>query len=132
MLSTSTLLATTVAGNILYCLTLVIYRLCFHPLARYPGPKLAAISWWYEFYYDGILYGKYTFKIQELHKKYGPIIRVTPDELHCNDPEFLDTLYPNGSIPRDKYLHFINTLKYVLNTPNSLYVPYKIAIDERI
>jgi hypothetical protein len=26
---------------------------------------------WYEFYYDVILRGRYTFKIQQLHRKYG-------------------------------------------------------------
>jgi hypothetical protein len=48
-----------------------IYRLYFHPLAHIPGPKLAALTWWYEFYFDGIQQGKYVFKIQELHKQYG-------------------------------------------------------------
>jgi hypothetical protein len=48
-----------------------LYRLYFHPLAHIPGPKLAALTWWYEFYFDGILQGRYVFKIQELHKQYG-------------------------------------------------------------
>ena len=58
---------------VLYIALLYIYRLFFHPLARYPGPKLAAISNWYEFYYDVTLQGKFTFHIQELHKKYGKL-----------------------------------------------------------
>lgn len=48
-----------------------IRRLYFHPLAHIPGPKLAALTWWYELYFDAIQKGKYVFKIQELHKKYG-------------------------------------------------------------
>lgn len=39
----------------------------------------------YEAYYDLILGGQYTFKIIELHKKYGPIIRISPWELHISD-----------------------------------------------
>jgi hypothetical protein len=54
-----------------YLLVLAIYRLHFSPLARFPGPKLAALSKWYEFYYDVVLKGRFTFKIQELHKIYG-------------------------------------------------------------
>lgn len=48
-----------------------IRRLYFHPLAHIPGPKLAALTWWYEFYYDVIEPAQYVFKIQEMHKQYG-------------------------------------------------------------
>jgi hypothetical protein len=54
-----------------YLVGLGVYRLYLSPLARYPGPKLAALSNWYEFYYDVILQGKFTFHIQDLHKQYG-------------------------------------------------------------
>ena len=57
--------------TLLYSGSLVFYRLFLHPLARFPGPKLAAITLWYEGYYDVIQNGQYTFKIVELHKKYG-------------------------------------------------------------
>jgi hypothetical protein len=56
---------------VLMSLSGAIRRLWFHPLAHIPGPKLAALTWWYEFYYDGIQQGRYVFKIQELHKQYG-------------------------------------------------------------
>jgi hypothetical protein len=55
----------------LYVTSLYLYRLFFHPLARYPGPKLAAATNWYEFYYDVIQEGGFTHQIQELHKQYG-------------------------------------------------------------
>jgi hypothetical protein len=48
-----------------------IYSVFFGPLAKFPGPKLAAATLWYEFYYDVVLEGQYTFKIKELHEKYG-------------------------------------------------------------
>ena len=54
-----------------YLFGLVVYRLYFSPLADFPGPKLAAISKWYEFYYDVVLRGQFTFQIQRMHKKYG-------------------------------------------------------------
>jgi hypothetical protein len=56
---------------LLYPLGLAIYRLYFHPLANFPGPKYAAISRWHEFYYEVVKKGQFTFKVQELHKQYG-------------------------------------------------------------
>jgi hypothetical protein len=64
-------LTTLVVAYLVYLLGLVLYRLYFHPLARFPGPKYAAISRWHEFYYEVVKKGQFTFKVQELHKQYG-------------------------------------------------------------
>ena len=56
---------------IVYYVCLGVYRIFFHPLAKFPGPKLAGLTLWYEFYYDVIGRGKYLWKIKELHEKYG-------------------------------------------------------------
>ncbi len=56
---------------LVYLMSLAFYRLYFSPLAKFPGPKLAALTLWYEFYYDVIKRGRYTWKIKELHGKYG-------------------------------------------------------------
>ena len=57
--------------GVVYVVCLVVYRLVLHPLANFPGPKLAAATLWYEFYYDVVKRGQFTFKIKELHDKYG-------------------------------------------------------------
>lgn len=54
-----------------YSICLAVYRLYFSPLAGFPGPKLAAATRWYEFYFDWWLEGKYIFEIERLHKKFG-------------------------------------------------------------
>lgn len=56
---------------ILVLAVVVVRRLYFNPLSKFPGPKLAAATILYEAYYDVIKHGQYTFKIKELHKKYG-------------------------------------------------------------
>ena len=78
---------------VVYSTTRIIYNLYFSPISHIPGPKLAAATWWYEYYYDVITYGRYIFKIRSLHEKYGPIVRISPYEVHICDPEFYDTLY---------------------------------------
>ncbi|KAB8230910.1 cytochrome P450 [Aspergillus alliaceus] len=89
------------ATGVLYLVTVAIYELFFSPLAHIPGPKLAACTRLYEFYYDVVRHGRYTFKIAELHDKYGPIIRISPREVHIRDPEYYETLYALNA-PRNK------------------------------
>ena len=55
----------------LHVIGLAIYRLYFSPIAKFPGPKLAAVTYLYEIYYDVVRRGKYTWKIRDLHAKYG-------------------------------------------------------------
>jgi hypothetical protein len=50
---------------------IAVYRLYFHPLAKVPGPKLAAITWLYEIYFDLYLGGQFVFEIGRLHETYG-------------------------------------------------------------
>ena len=56
---------------VLYCICIGVYRLYFSPLAKFPGPRLAALTLWYEFYYDVIKRGRYTWRIAEMHQQYG-------------------------------------------------------------
>ena len=104
---------------LIYIIGLAAYRLYISPLAKFPGPKLAALTLWYEAYYDIVKGGKYTFKLKELHDEYGkqacvrpcesveclcvhqgPIIRISPYELHINDPDFCDELYVASAVRR--------------------------------
>lgn len=56
---------------VLYIICIGVYRLYFSPLAKFPGPRLAALTLWYEFYYDVIKHGRYTWRIAEMHQQYG-------------------------------------------------------------
>jgi hypothetical protein len=76
MAGTTTISTLDVAGIaasslIAYLVGLGIYRLYFSPIAKFPGPKLAALTLWYEFYHDVVRGGQYVFKINEMHEQYG-------------------------------------------------------------
>ncbi|KAL4926190.1 cytochrome P450 [Aspergillus undulatus] len=101
-----------------------LYRLLFHPLARFPGPKYAALSRWHEYYYDGYLPGKFMWWIEEQHKRYGPIVRITPDELHILDADLWDTIYTKAGRV-DKYdwlsVRFGNANSVLSTAPDNLH-----------
>lgn len=58
-------------GVFLFLFTRSIYRLYFHPLKEIPGPRLAAITQLYEFYFDVIKGGKYIWEVEKMHHIYG-------------------------------------------------------------
>lgn len=77
--STATVVYGVAVIGVLRFLWIGIYRLWFHPLARFPGPKLAALTTWYESYYDFVRYkGRYLFKLQSLHAEYGMLYAANP------------------------------------------------------
>ncbi|KAF8250242.1 cytochrome P450 [Wilcoxina mikolae CBS 423.85] len=86
-----------------YIIREVVYRLFLSPISHFPGPRLAGLTYWYEFFYDVIAYPEYTFKIRHLHEKYGPIIRINPDEIHISSPDFYDQVYASTKRKRDKW-----------------------------
>jgi hypothetical protein len=56
---------------VLYGVFVIIYKLCFHPLAKFPGPKLAALTQFYEIYFDIAKKGRFIWEIERMHEKYG-------------------------------------------------------------
>lgn len=57
----------------LYTALLLIYRLYFHPLARFPGPKIAAATHWWECIQDLFAGqgGQYMNQVEQMHDDYG-------------------------------------------------------------
>lgn len=58
-------------GLIVYVLGVSIYRLYFSPLAKFPGPKMAALTAWYAGYHDLVRGGQYVHLVEEMHREYG-------------------------------------------------------------
>lgn len=102
------LLALALAAGILSYIGLITYRLTLHPLAKFPGPRLAAATHWYEAYYELVHRGGAQFapKVRELHARYGPIVRINPAEISVDDAEFHDKLYAPQPAVRDRHPNF--------------------------
>ncbi|OAG42902.1 hypothetical protein AYO21_02853 [Fonsecaea monophora] len=60
-------------------LSISIYRLLLHPLRKFPGPWAAKLTKLEGVYYA--LPGKFHDHMQEIHDKYGDVVRIGPNEL---------------------------------------------------
>lgn len=68
-----------------------IYNLYLHPLAPYPGPVLARISWLYHAIYT--YKGALADNTKRLHDKYGAVIRIAPNIISFNDAQAWEDIY---------------------------------------
>ncbi|PKX97738.1 cytochrome P450 [Aspergillus novofumigatus IBT 16806] len=71
--------------------TRAVYLVFFHPLARFPGPKLWAISrvpWAYH-----VIKGDVWHSMDDFHNRYGSVIRIAPDELSFISPTAWKDIY---------------------------------------
>ncbi|KAF2201393.1 cytochrome P450 [Delitschia confertaspora ATCC 74209] len=94
----------TLLSSVAIWVTWAFYRLYLHPLKAVPGPWLAALSTYYEMYYDLAKGGRLPWKLIELHKHYGPIVRIGPNEVHINDPDFVVRFFSSSNANRrDKH-----------------------------
>ena len=64
----------------------VVYRIYFSPLAKFPGPKLAAATSLYEFYFDFFKKATYCYEIERMHKVYGTSNPFNIREKSLSDP----------------------------------------------
>lgn len=101
----------------------IVYRVWLHPLAKFPGPRLAAATYLYEIYYELIYKGGARFAphVRKLHSIYGPIIRINRNEISVNDAQFHDKLYASEPVVRDRYPNFsalAGTTKGSFSTPD--------------
>ncbi|KAI0205620.1 cytochrome P450 [Astrocystis sublimbata] len=114
---------------------LVVYRIWLSPLASFPGPLLAGATHWYEFYYNVVHTGKYYEKIRELHLKYGPVVRVTPEEIHVMEPSAYHDIFVVGAVRKtNSYLRFSNGTGFedmtAISTSHDAHRRLRIPIDK--
>ncbi|KAF9890904.1 hypothetical protein FE257_005480 [Aspergillus nanangensis] len=68
-----------------------IYRVYLHPLSKVPGPKIAAgTSLWLAYH---TFIGDECTTVSKLHKRYGPVLRVAPNEVDIADGDAIEPIY---------------------------------------
>ena len=83
-----------VAWQIVSTLAQAVYNLCFHPLRRFPGPKLWIAFPIIKIYY--LMRGTLDFKLREQHDRYGHVVRSSPDFLSFTSASAWKDIYGYG------------------------------------
>ncbi|KAI2610041.1 cytochrome P450 monooxygenase [Hypoxylon fragiforme] len=86
---TATICYLGIAAIFTYVFSTAIYNRYFHPLAKFPGPFLGSLTSWYLVH---VICSVPTYGL-ELHKKYGPIVRLAPNLLSFSDATLLPHVY---------------------------------------
>ncbi|KAL4804286.1 cytochrome P450 [Aspergillus unguis] len=86
--------------------THIIHRLYFHPLSKTPGPPLLALTSLWLAYKTFV--GTECTSIARLHKKYGPVLRIAPNDISIATSDAIEPIYlKGGGFPKtDVYSKF--------------------------
>lgn len=108
--------------GVVYMITLVFYRLYFHPLAKYPGPFLARVTDWNTAWHAWK--GDRYLELYLAHEKYGPVVRVAPNMLSFNSASALKSIYGHSNVSRHiqkgQFYTAYPAVKGVHNTHNAI------------
>ncbi|RDL30847.1 uncharacterized protein BP5553_10192 [Venustampulla echinocandica] len=89
-------LKATISALILKLIITCVYRIFFHPFAKYPGPWTAKVSDFYAAYHNGK--GQFHIQTKIGHRKYGPVFRQGPNKLVFNSPQALHDIYSSKEV----------------------------------
>ncbi|EXK33073.1 hypothetical protein FOXG_05969 [Fusarium oxysporum f. sp. lycopersici 4287] len=102
-----------------YIAAVVVYRLYFHPLAKYPGPFWARISAVPAYYYT-LRQDRHVW-FWQLQEKYGPAFRITPNSVLINTPTGLKTIFNNkANVKKAEYYKTYPRNVHVMTTWNTI------------
>ncbi|PVH83179.1 cytochrome P450 [Cadophora sp. DSE1049] len=97
-----------IVTSTIYISGLVIYRVFFHPLARYPGPFFAKVSDFYSMYTAWT--GDRHLDFHRCHEKYGPVFRYGPDSLSFNSHAALTDIYSvKSNVRKSDFYNMLST-----------------------
>ncbi|KAJ4335921.1 hypothetical protein N0V87_005777 [Didymella glomerata] len=107
---------------VVYVFALAVYRLYYHPLAKFPGPFWAKLStfpaWWHSKNQDRHLWHL------SLQEQYGPEYRYAPNSVCLNTPSAYRHLFgPKGNVKKSEYYSVWPKTVNHINTWSATSVP---------
>jgi hypothetical protein len=84
-----------VSAIVAFLASTVVYRIFFHSLSNVPGPPLARITKLWLVWQ--LRKGKSHILMPALHKRYGPIVRITPDQVLVCSQDVVRQAYSAGT-----------------------------------
>jgi len=95
-----------------YC----VYQLFLHLLANLLGPRVAAITNLWKAYHTYRLHLHDT--ITELHLRYGPVVRIGPNDVHVQDSQAVAEIYKGGrAFPKTHFYSAFQTSTIISSAP---------------
>jgi hypothetical protein len=81
-------------AGVLFIVLGLFYRAYMHPLRKVPGPPLARVTelWRTKKYFQG----RWHEDILQLHRQYGPVVRISPNEVSIVSPDLVKTAYSHS------------------------------------
>jgi hypothetical protein len=90
------------AFTIIIIFSLCAYRIVHHPLAHIPGPLIPKVTSLWLYYHAYV--GDEATVIHKLHARYGPLVRVSPNEIDISDADAIGPIYiAKGGFPKAPY-----------------------------
>ncbi|KAK6412652.1 hypothetical protein LTR95_017947 [Oleoguttula sp. CCFEE 5521] len=96
MYSLSTIFLLGLISIVAYFLLQIIYNRFFSPLRNIPGPFLASITGYWLVFVD--LAGFRTTVIHQLHRRYGSVVRIGPQEVSFSSADAINSIYGQQSV----------------------------------
>ena len=100
-----------------YMVAISVYNVFFHPLAKYPGPRLRAAS---NIPYLAALWtGFHHREMHELHARYGPVVRIAPNNLSFINPQAWKDIYAHK---KARELEMIKDPEWYVRNPDAPHI----------
>ena len=102
-----------------YLFCLAVYRLYFHPLAKYPGPLLAKLTDLYSTYHAWK--GDRHLEFWRCHERYGNIVRFGPNSVSFNTNTALKEIYGfKGNVRKGDFYSAFPATKDAFSTHSAI------------